>query len=137
MQMALLVSALSVLCCEELCGSMFGRPLGVHACLQQHPAMWLHTLAELPVSLKPGTLWCAGVFGSVAYVQRINTLGGRIPGNFYSIPRFQSVNNYALAIPFQARSARAANRPPNPTHHWHEQTALGRRHGHVPQPLYA
>ena len=45
----------------------------------------------------------AGVFGSVAYVQRINTLGGRIPGNFYSIPKFQSVSNYALAIPFQVR----------------------------------
>jgi hypothetical protein len=44
------------------------------------------------------------VFGSVAYVQRINTLGGRIPGNFYSIPKFQSTNNYALAIPFQARA---------------------------------
>ena len=40
----------------------------------------------------------------MAYVQRINTLGGRIPGNFYSIPKFQSVSNYALAIPFQVLS---------------------------------
>ena len=45
----------------------------------------------------------AGVFGSVAYIQRINTLGGRIPGNFYSIPAFQTQKNYALAIPFQVR----------------------------------
>ena len=43
----------------------------------------------------------AGVFGTVAYIQRINTLGGRIPGNFYSIPAFQTIKNYALAIPFQ------------------------------------
>ncbi|KAK9835999.1 hypothetical protein WJX81_005101 [Elliptochloris bilobata] len=48
----------------------------------------------------PGT--ASGVFGSVAYIQRINTLGGRIPGNFYSIPAFQTIKNYALAIPFQA-----------------------------------
>lgn len=39
----------------------------------------------------------------MAYIQRINTLGGRIPGNFYSIPAFQTIKNYALAIPFQVR----------------------------------
>jgi hypothetical protein len=50
-----------------------------------------------------GELVLAGVWQNVNYIQRVNTLGGVVPSVAFTLPAFEGINNFDLAIPYQVQ----------------------------------
>ena len=44
----------------------------------------------------------AGTLAKVTFVQRLNTLGGQIAPGQFTLPAFNGIPNFQLAIPYQA-----------------------------------
>eukprot|EP00884_Botryococcus_braunii_P020771 jgi/Botrbrau1/7378/Bobra.0316s0022.1 len=59
------------------------------------------SVPQLLLTASDGT----GVWQNVNFIQRVTTLGGVVPSVAFTLPAFQGVPNFELAIPYQVRGA--------------------------------